>query len=249
LSRKRGKLRKLEHELARRYPKLRDPAALIAIGGVLVDGFPVKNRAALVRADAAVTVRTEKELRGEVKLRAALTTFGVETARRVAVDLGAAAGGFTKTLLEHGAARVYAVDAGFGQLLGSLRQDERVVVLERVNLAELNSTLIPDRIDVVTMDLSYLGIGRAAPQLDALLIAEDADCIALVKPMYELRLQAPPVDAATIRRAVEVAAAGLEHAGWRVIADMPSPERGSRGAIEHLIHACRRRVGRRPGGA
>jgi 23S rRNA (cytidine1920-2'-O)/16S rRNA (cytidine1409-2'-O)-methyltransferase len=239
LSRKRGKLRMLEKELARRYPELEDPAAVIASGSVLVDGFPVTNVAARVRADASVTLRAHQPLRGEAKLRAALATFDVKTAGRVAIDLGAAAGGFTKALLDGDAARVYAVDVGFGQLLGSLRQDDRVVVLERVNLAQLDSTLIPDQIDIVTMDLSYLGIARAAPQLAPLRIATDADCIALVKPMYELGLQRPPEDDATLRRAVDVAAFGLAQAGWRVVAALRSPERGSRGAIEFLIHARR----------
>jgi 23S rRNA (cytidine1920-2'-O)/16S rRNA (cytidine1409-2'-O)-methyltransferase len=245
LSRKRGTLRTLERELARRHPELKDPAALIAAGGVLVDGFPVKNVATLVRAGASIALRADRPLRGEAKLRAALTTFDVEAASRVALDLGAAAGGFTRTLLEADAARVYAVDVGFGQLLGSLRQDSRVVVLERVNLAQLNPRLIPDEIGVVTMDLSYLGIALAAPQLTALRFAEDADCIALVKPMYELGLQQPPVDDATLRRAVAVAAVGLERTGWRVLADMRSPEQGARGAIEYLIHARRARSGRR----
>jgi 23S rRNA (cytidine1920-2'-O)/16S rRNA (cytidine1409-2'-O)-methyltransferase len=241
VSRKRGKLRTLEQELARRHPELQDPAALVASGDVLVDGFPATTLAARVHTDASVTLRTDRPLRGEAKLRAALSTFEVETAGRVALDLGAAAGGFTKVLLESGAARVYAVDVGFGQLLGSLRQDDRVVVLERVNLAQLDRKLIPDRIDLVTLDLSYLGIARAAPQLARIPFAYDADCIALVKPMYELRLHGPPADETTLRRAVEAAAEGLERAGWHVLADVRSPEQGTRGAIEYLIHARRRR--------
>jgi 23S rRNA (cytidine1920-2'-O)/16S rRNA (cytidine1409-2'-O)-methyltransferase len=102
-------------------------------------------------------------LRGEAKLRAALAAFGVRPAGRVALDLGAAAGGFTRVLLDAGAARVYAVDAGFGQLLGSLRQEPRVVVLERVNLGNLDCRRIPDAIELITIDLSYLSLSEAFP--------------------------------------------------------------------------------------
>ena len=88
---------------------------------------------------------THAPLRGEAKLRAALAGFDVRAAGRVCLDLGAAAGGFTRVLLEAGAARVYAVDAGFGQLLGSLRQDPRVVNLEATNVAALDTRWFPTR--------------------------------------------------------------------------------------------------------
>src|SRR5262245_23079822 len=103
-------------------------------------------------------------LRGEAKLRHGLRAMAVPVEGRVALDVGAAAGGFTRVLLEAGAVRVYAVDAGHGQLLGSLRQDPRVVALERTNLGALTLELVPDVVEVVTMDLSYLPVARAAPQ-------------------------------------------------------------------------------------
>jgi len=104
---------------------------------------------------------TRAPLRGEAKLRAALSGFGVGVTGRVCLDLGAAAGGFTRVLLEAGAARVYAVDAGFGQLLGSLRQDPRVVNLEATNVAALDTALVPDAIELVTIDVSYLALAAA----------------------------------------------------------------------------------------
>ena len=120
------------------YPELGDPQAFIEAEGVLVDGQIVTNPASLVRAGASIALRRTPELRGEAKLRAALAAFGVSASNRVALDLGAAAGGFTRVLLGAGASRVYAVDAGFGQLVGSLRQDARVVNLERTNLGDLD---------------------------------------------------------------------------------------------------------------
>ena len=203
---------------------------------MLVDGFPVRNPASLVRRDASIVVVEPRPLRGERKLRAALESFRVDVRGRVALDVGAAAGGFTKALLDEGARRVYAVDAGHGQLLGSLRQDARVVNLERTNLAELDRTLVPERIDVVTIDVSYLSLASAVPQLRRVAVAAGADLVALVKPMFELGLAAPPTERAVLEQAVASAAAGIEDAGWRVVAKIESPERGARGAIEFLIH-------------
>lgn len=130
---------------------------------MLVDGRLVDNPRSLVREGARIALRVEAPLRGEAKLRAALAAFGVSPAGRVALDLGAAAGGFTRVLLEAGASRVYAVDAGYGQLLGSLRQDERVVVLERVNLGALDSARVPEAVELLTIDLSYLSLHEAVP--------------------------------------------------------------------------------------
>jgi 23S rRNA (cytidine1920-2'-O)/16S rRNA (cytidine1409-2'-O)-methyltransferase len=238
---RRTRLRALTDELARRHPEIDAPASLIEAGAVLVDGLPVDNPRSRVRVDARIELRHEPRLRGEVKLRAALAELGVAAEGRVALDVGAAAGGFTRVLLEAGAARVYAMDAGFGQLLGSLRADPRVIVLERVNLGTLDTTLVPGRIGLVTMDLSYLSVAAAAPQLGRVRIEPEADLVALVKPMFELGLAAPPGDPATLETAVEHALAGLEASGWRGVGRMRSPVTGARGAVEHFVHARRAR--------
>jgi 23S rRNA (cytidine1920-2'-O)/16S rRNA (cytidine1409-2'-O)-methyltransferase len=190
---------------------------------------------------AQATITTHAPLRGEAKLRAALSGFDVRVAGRVCLDLGAAAGGFTRVLLEAGASRVYAVDAGFGQLLGSLRQDPRVVNLEATNVAALDTRLVPDPIEVVTIDVSYLALAAAVVQLDRITIASDADLIGLVKPMFELRLATAPSDPLMVDAATERAAAGIVAAGWEVMGAMPSPVLGGRGAVEALVHARRSR--------
>jgi 23S rRNA (cytidine1920-2'-O)/16S rRNA (cytidine1409-2'-O)-methyltransferase len=191
------------------------------------------------RQTAPDTPATHAPLRGEAKLRAALAGFDVRAAGRICLDLGAAAGGFTRVLLEAGAVRVYAVDAGFGQLLGSLRQDPRVVNLEATNVAALDTRLIPDAIELVTVDVSYLALAAAVAQLDRIGMAHDADLIGLVKPMFELRLATAPSDAISVDEATARAAAGIAAAGWRVIGTMPSPVLGGRGAVEALLHARR----------
>jgi len=176
-------------------------------------------------------------LRGEAKLRAALQAFDVSAAGRIALDVGAAAGGFTRVLLAEGATRVYAVDAGHGQLLGSLRQDPRVVNLEATNVAQLDERVIPDWIAVVTVDVSYLSLGSAVAQLARVQFAAHADLIGLVKPMFELRLGTAPNDPERVAVAGDRAAEAVAEAGWAVVGLIPSPVRGARGASEMLLHA------------
>jgi 23S rRNA (cytidine1920-2'-O)/16S rRNA (cytidine1409-2'-O)-methyltransferase len=205
---------------------------------VLVDGFPVRNPDSLVAKTASVVLRAPQVLAGEAKLRAALAAFAPAVRDRVALDVGAAAGGFTRVLLEAGARRVYAVDAGHGQLLGSLRQDPRVVNLEATNLGEMTRELVPDAIELVTIDVSYISLAAALPQLETVAFAGGAELIALVKPMFELGLDAPPPDV-RLPDALAVATLGIERAPWRVIGSIASPVTGHRGAKELLVHARR----------
>ena len=238
--RKRGSRTPLVTHLSVVRPDVDDPAAAIAAGRVTVDGAIVTNPGSLVRRDAAIVVREPLALRGEAKLRAALAAFDVRVQDRVALDLGAAAGGFTRVLLEAGARKVYAVDAGHGQLLGSLHQDRRVVNLEATNLARLDRRLVPEAVDLVTMDLSYVAAASAVGQLGGIALADDADLVVLVKPMFELRLARPPTAPGVLAAAGALAAAGVERAGWVVRGCVDSPVRGGRGAIEMLLHARRR---------
>ncbi|MGH3104764.1 MAG: SAM-dependent methyltransferase [Gaiellaceae bacterium] len=227
----------LVQELSRRFPDLADPERAVRDGQVLVDGFPVRNPASLVRPDASIALTGPRLLRGEAKLTPALEVFRVAVEGRVALDVGAAAGGFTRVLLEAGARLVYAVDAGHGQLLGSLRQDVRVVNLEATNLGDLSRALVPEPVELVTIDVSYLSLAEAVPQLDRVQLASGADLVALVKPMFELGLPSDPSDPPTLERALSTAVAGIGAAGWDVLSTIESPERGARGAIEFFVHA------------
>ncbi|MGZ4129549.1 MAG: SAM-dependent methyltransferase [Actinomycetota bacterium] len=219
-------------------PDITDPIQAIDQRLLVVDGRIVTDVRSLVRADSPVTLRPQRPLRGEAKLRAALDAFAVDVDGRVCLDVGASAGGFTRVLLERGAARVYALDAGFGQLRGDLRLDPRVVNLERTNVAGAARVLGDVRIDVVTMDLSYLSVATAVPQLEEVRFGTCAHLVALVKPMYELSLPAPPNDDVTLTAALDHAVRGIESAGrWRGRASIPSPVLGGRGAREWLVHA------------
>jgi 23S rRNA (cytidine1920-2'-O)/16S rRNA (cytidine1409-2'-O)-methyltransferase len=225
--------------LKRQYPGLADAEAAIAAGNVSVDGAIVVNPRSRVRRDAVVRVKQPHGLRGAAKLIAALDGFGIDVDGRAALDLGAATGGFTDVLVRRGARIVYAVDAGYGQLLGSLRQHPRVANLERTNLADLTAELVPEPVGVVTMDLSYLSIASAIGQVEGVRFSQDADLVALVKPMFELGLGALPTDGRQLDDAVARAAAGLERCPWRVAGVIRSPVSGGRGAIEFLLHATR----------
>lgn len=183
----------------------------------------------------------DRTLRGRVKLAAALDGFGVDARGANALDAGASAGGFVQALLDAGARRVYAVEAGFGQLLGSLAQDDRVVSLERTNVGALDRALVPDALDLVTLDVGYLPLASAVPQLEPLAFAPGARLVGLVKPKDELGLGSLPDDpAAAVDAAIAHAAAGMGPAGWEVAATMPSPVTGARGAVEAFVLARRR---------
>jgi 23S rRNA (cytidine1920-2'-O)/16S rRNA (cytidine1409-2'-O)-methyltransferase len=226
-------------ELIRRAHPEADVGALLVQRRVCVDGVIVINPRSLVRTDAAVRLLPARRLRGTSKLEAALELLDVVVDGRVAVDVGAAAGGFTTALLEAGARRVYAVDVGHGQLVGRLRQDPRVVNLEGTNLASLDTALVPEPVDLLTGDLSYLPAGQAVGQLERLTFAGDADLVWLVKPTFELRLGLPASDPGAVSSAVADAAAAIVAGPWRVVAGVESPVRGRRGTVEHFLHARR----------
>jgi 23S rRNA (cytidine1920-2'-O)/16S rRNA (cytidine1409-2'-O)-methyltransferase len=236
---RKAKFRTLRDELSRLRPDLDDLDAAIAEGHVLVNGVPSTNPRTQVAANTSIVVREPKVFRGLTKLRGALDAFDVKASGRVALDAGASAGGFVQAWLEAGARKVYAVEVGYGQLLGSLRQDERVVNLERTNIGELDSDLVPDPIGLISLDLGFLALATGVPQLNALQIAPGADLIALVKPTAELGLPSPPEDEASIEEAVRRASEAVAEAGWKLQGAVESPIRGSRGAVEWLLHGKR----------
>jgi 23S rRNA (cytidine1920-2'-O)/16S rRNA (cytidine1409-2'-O)-methyltransferase len=236
---KKPRLRPLQEIVVELAPDA-DPEDEIVSGRVLVDGIPRLNPDSRVSATASVTLQEPKTLRGTLKLHGALQAFDVEVVGRVALDAGASVGGFTRELLEQGARRVYAVEVGFGQLLGSLRQDERVVNLERTNIGSLDRTLVPDRLDLVTLDLGYLALAIGVPQLNVLEFAPAADLLALAKPMAELGLGRLPTEESQLEDARMRAWRGIDESGWQPLSWIRSPIEGSRGAIEMWIHARRR---------
>jgi 23S rRNA (cytidine1920-2'-O)/16S rRNA (cytidine1409-2'-O)-methyltransferase len=223
--------------LARRHPGL-DPVAIPA-GRVLVDGRAITNPRARVRADASLRVLPVARLRGDVKLSHALDALAVPVSGRIAVDVGASAGGFTTALLDRGARRVYAVDAGSDLLVDRLRRDPRVIDLGGCNLGVLDRGLVPEAVDVVTVDLSYLSLAGALPQLEPLDLHGGSELVALVKPTFELRRGNLAAGEGDVGAAVAAASVAAARAGWRVVATCPAPATGRRGAREVFIRAVR----------
>jgi 23S rRNA (cytidine1920-2'-O)/16S rRNA (cytidine1409-2'-O)-methyltransferase len=183
--------------------------------------------------------------RGGVKLAHALDHFAIAADNAVALDIGASTGGFTDVLLARGARRVYAVDVGHGQLAWKLRQDPRVVVLERRNARHLTRDDIPQPPDLIVCDASFISLTTVLPAALAL-AAPDARLVALIKPQFEVgkgRVGKGGVvrDPALHREVCEHIAAWLSaQPGWEVVGLTESPIRGPEGNVEFLIHARRR---------
>jgi len=182
--------------------------------------------------------------RGGVKLAHALDHFGIEVDDKLALDVGASTGGFTEVLLSHGAKRVYAVDVGHGQLAWKLRQDPRVIVHERLNARYLTRADIPEPVDMVTCDVSFIGLATVLPSPLAL-AAQSAALIALVKPQFEAGRDfvgkgGVVRDPAVQREVCERAAAWvMAQPGWTVVGTVESPILGPEGNREFLLYARR----------
>jgi len=163
-------------------------------GKVLANGQRIDKPGMLVPGDAVLDVQGRRRYasRGGYKLETALAHFHITAAGRAVLDCGASTGGFTDCLLQHGAALVYAVEAGYGQLVGRLRADPRVRNLERTNLSDLSPAELDPSPTLITLDLSYLSLSKALP-IAAHLLEPEGEILALLKPLFE-------VDNATARR-------------------------------------------------
>jgi 23S rRNA (cytidine1920-2'-O)/16S rRNA (cytidine1409-2'-O)-methyltransferase len=182
--------------------------------------------------------------RGGVKLAHALDHFGIDPSGLICIDIGASTGGFTDVLLTRGAARVYAVDVGHGQLAWKLRNDPRVVVLERTNARSLTRAEIPEPVDLVVCDASFIGLATVLPA-SLSLCAPRASVVALIKPQFEAGPKR--VGRGGIVRDPQVHREVCEHIkqwlasqpGWSVLGVIESPITGASGNIEFLIAGAR----------
>ncbi len=163
--------------------------SLIMSGAVFVEGCRVDKAGTLVREDSKLEVKgslLRYVSRGGIKLEAALREFEVDVRDKVALDVGASTGGFTDCLLQHGAKKVYAVDVGYGQLHWKLRQDPRVVLLERTNARYLKPEDIGEPVDISTVDVSFISLTKVIPPVRDIL-RDGGILVALIKPQFEVR--------------------------------------------------------------
>ncbi len=220
--------------------------ALILAGHVLVNGQKQDKAGAFVPADAEIRILGEAlpyVSRGGLKLEAALKEFQVSPGGKIALDVGASTGGFTDCLLQQGARKVYAVDVGYGQLAWKIRQDNRVVVIERVNIREIAPSLIPEPVDLVVIDVSFISLEKVLPSVIRFM-KPGSELVALIKPQFEVGrehvgkggiVRDETARSAAVERIVEFSG----QAGLQVKGMMPSPITGQDGNVEFLLYARR----------
>jgi 23S rRNA (cytidine1920-2'-O)/16S rRNA (cytidine1409-2'-O)-methyltransferase len=229
--------------VARGLADSREKAArLIMAGSVLVEGQRMDKAGVLVAPGAAVEVAARPRFvsRGGDKLAHALDTFGLSPRARVCLDVGASTGGFTHCLLERGAARVYAVDVGQGQLDARLRADGRVVVMEKTNARQLPPDAFPQPPDLATVDVSFISLEKVLPSVFGVL-GPEGEAIALVKPQFEVGKGMVGKggvvrDASHHRGAISRIARFAVLHGWHVRGVTASPLKGPKGNREFFLH-------------
>jgi 23S rRNA (cytidine1920-2'-O)/16S rRNA (cytidine1409-2'-O)-methyltransferase len=216
---------------------------MILAGEVKVDGSKVDKAGVPVSNDARIEVTSRAQKfasRGGIKLEGALEDFAVDPAGRVCLDVGASNGGFTDCLLQHGAVRVYAVDVNTEQLDWKLRQDSRVIRIER-NARELRRDDIPEKVSFVVIDVSFISVGKViTPATTAAKLG--ANFLILVKPQFELsREEISPggivTDESLHEKAIEAVRETLESVGLECLGVRPSHLRGAEGNQEYFLHA------------
>ena len=219
--------------------------ALLLSGKVFSGETRIDKAGQLLEADAALELRGQDHpwvSRGGIKLAHALDHFRIDPKDCTVLDVGASTGGFTDVCLQRGARKVYAVDAGHGQLAWSLREDARVVVLEKTNARHLTRKIVPEPVDLIVCDVSFIGLEVALPAALAL-AAPSAHLVALIKPQFEVGkgqvgkggVVRDPAQREAVCKRIEAWLG--QQAGWHVIGITQSPITGPEGNVEFLIAA------------
>lgn len=214
----------------------------ILAGEVLVNRQPVTKAGNLIDLAAPITVKAAPPYvsRGGVKLEKALREFAIEVAGKSAIDIGASTGGFTDCLLVHGAAKVIAVDVGYGQLDWKLRNDPRVVVLEKTNIRYLERARLPFIPALATIDASFISLKLILPKVHSLIDSEGT-VVALIKPQFEVG-KGKVGKGGVVRsaeehsRVIDEVSLAAADCGYRVLAVTESPLLGPKGNKEFLLH-------------
>ncbi|MFL6744843.1 MAG: TlyA family RNA methyltransferase [Sphingomicrobium sp.] len=220
--------------------------ALIMAGAVFSGERKLAKAGEMLAEDAPLEVRGKDhpcESRGGTKLDHGLTHFGFDVTGAIALDVGSSTGGFTDVLLSRGAAKVYAVDVGTNQLAWKLRQDPRVVVLEQTNARHLTSEQVPEPVDVVVCDASFIGLAKVL-EAPLRLAKPGAKLAALVKPQFEAgRAEVGKGgvvrDPVVHQRVCDEASDWVRAQGWDVVGITPSPITGPEGNVEFLLGASK----------
>ncbi len=216
--------------------------ALIMAGKVLVNDMPVDKPGSLIADDAKVIVKQDDNpfvSRGGLKLEKALKTIPVSVNGLTCLDIGASTGGFTDCLLQNGAKKVYAVDVGYGQFDWSLRQDKRVVVIERTNIRHMPFEVINEKVDVIVADTSFISLKVVIPSAEKFM-KNDTVILALIKPQFEAGRQnvgkgGVVKDPEVRKKVIKDLKVFFKEKGYRVNQVVPSPISGPKGNKEYII--------------
>ena len=233
----------VERGLVQSRSRARD---LVLRGAVMVDGCAAEKPGQLESAEVVLSVDSGANrhvARSAEKLIAALDEFGFPAEGRTVLDVGASTGGFTEALLNRGAQRVYAVDVGSNQLAAKLAGDDRVVSLENTDARALTASHVPEAVDAIAVDVSFIPLAKVIAPVSKLAGA-GAWLVALVKPQFEVGRDSVGKggivrDEVAAQLAIDEVAANIEVEGWRVTGRMVSPLAGKKGNVEHLIGAVR----------
>jgi 23S rRNA (cytidine1920-2'-O)/16S rRNA (cytidine1409-2'-O)-methyltransferase len=211
-------------------------------GVVFVEGTRVDKAGTLIASDSKIIIKEEPRRfvgRGGIKLEAALNRFNINVTGKVALDIGASTGGFTDCLLQFGARKVYAIDVGYGQIDWGLRQDKRVVVMEKVNARYLKPEDIGELVDISTIDVSFISLTLIIPRVKNLL-KPNGILIALIKPQFEVGKgevgkKGVVRDESKYSMVIEKITSFLEGEYFDIMGVIPSPILGAEGNKEFLV--------------
>ena len=215
---------------------------LILSGDVRVNGNPVNKAGTLIDENAEIEITKDIPYvsRGGLKLEKAIKEFNINVKDKVAIDVGASTGGFTDCLIQYGAKKVYAVDVGYGQLAWKLRNDPRVVIIERKNVRYIKPSDIGEPVDIATIDVSFISLKLVLPVVKNLL-KENGEIIALIKPQFEVGRGEVGKggivkDEEKHKKVISEIKSFAIDSGFKVLNVTKSPIAGQKGNVEFLIY-------------
>lgn len=223
---------------------------MIMLGKILVNGQKIDKAGTLINRDAEIKIIGEEMpfvSRGGFKLQKALEVFKIDLREKICADVGASTGGFTDCMLQHGAKKIYAIDVGYGQLAWKLRQDERVINLERTNIRNVTRAEVSDILDFASIDVAFISLDKVLPVVFNLL-GDEGEIAALIKPQFEAGreqvgkkgvVKDKKIHAEVIERVLNFA----EEVGFKICGINFSPVKGPEGNIEYLAHLSKRDKG------
>jgi len=217
--------------------------ALIMAGQIIVDDKRVDKAGEMVPIDGDIRIRGDVMpyvSRGGLKLEEALRHFNIDVGGKVAIDVGASTGGFTDCLLQNGIARVYAVDVGYGQMALKVKDDPRVVSIERTNIRDMQEGTVPEKVDIAVTDVSFISLTKVLPHI-IMLLKERGEIVALIKPQFEVGKGEVGKggivkDEKKIASVIESIKTFCIDLGLSVEGAIPSPIHGAKGNREFLIY-------------